>query len=536
MKIAQTVAEILDSHVTLEVECIDRMYLNLYVPGLQHVNGAVGFFRKHRKQPIASSALMAPISKKFVTAIESYIQDNQIPVVLFQKGQRKDDIAKQYLAAFKNDEGIVFVGKVQEKASVFRTEKRRNPATGEGYPWIVRSTALVNHYYFYGVDEDFGPFFLKFCSYFPYNGKLYLNGHEYAKRQLDRKKIPYEALDNGVQSCADLKTLQKICDGLSAEKIDAFCRKWLRRLPHPFSAADRAAGYRYDLSMLQTEFSLTQVLDRPVAGRQFFEEVIRENIDLGRPDHVQLLFDRKIMRTTPGLFRTRIITEGVTPSLHVQYKNTRIKQYHKEGRALRTETTINDARDFDIRKRLHNLPALRQVGFQANRRLLDTERISHDCILAEEAFQKLNRPVELHGQRASALHFADSKVQAIWNALFVFRLLPKGFSNAQLRSQFAELLGKSPDQITPGAMTYQLRRLRLHGLIQRIPKTHRYEITDLGFRAGLFFSKVYSRILRPGVAFTQPHIAATDSKLRRAFNAVNLEVHSWIENAKLSAA
>ena len=351
-----------------------------------------------------------------------------------------------------------------------------------------------------------------------------------------RKKITTKRWITGCNPAASPKTLQKICDGLSAEKIDAFCRKWLRRLPHPYSAADRAAGYRYDLSMLQTEFSLTQVLDRPVAGRHFFEEVIRENIDLGRPDHVQLLFDRKIMRTTPGLFRTRVITEGVTPSLHVQYKNTRIKQYHKEGRALRTETTINDARDFDIRKRLHNLPALRQVGFQANRRLLDTERISHDCILAEETFQKLNRPVELDGQRASALHFADSKVQAIWNALFVFRLLPKGFSNSQLRGHFAELLGKPPDQITPGAMTYQLRRLRLHGLIRRIPKTHRYEVTDLGFRAGLFFSKVYSRILRPGVAFTQPHVAATDSKLRRAFNAVNLEVQYWIENAKLSAA
>ena len=353
---------------------------------------------------------------------------------------------------------------------------------------------------------------------------------------MDRKKISYEALDNGVQSCRDIKALQRICEGLSAEKIDTFCRKWLRLLPHPFSPADRKAGYRYALSILQAEFSLTQVLDRPVAGRQFFEEVIRENIDLGRPDHVQLLFDRKIRRTTPGLFRTRIITEGVTPSLHVQYKNTRVKQYHKEGRALRTETTINDARDFGIGKRLHNLPALRQVGFQANRRLLDTERISHDCIVAEETFQKLNRPVELEGQRASALRFADSKVQAIWNALLIFRLLPKGFSNAQLRRHFSELLGKPPDQITPGAMTYQLRRLRLHGLIQRIPKTHRYEVTDLGFRAGLFFSKVYSRILRPGVAFTQPHVVATDSKLRRAFNAVNLEVQSWIENAKLSAA
>ena len=375
---------------------------------------------------MASSALMSPISKKFVEAIESYIEDHKVPVVEFRKGQRKDDIAKERLAQFDRNEGIVFVGKAQEKASIFRTEKRKNPQTGQSYPWIVRSTAMVNHYYFYGVDEDFGPFFLKFCSYFPYNGRLYFNGHEYAKRQMSRNKIPYEALDNGVQSCSDVKTLQSICDGLSTEKIEGFCRKWLRHLPHPFSAADRKAGYRYALSILQAEFSLTQVLDRPVAGRQFFEEVIRENIDLGRPDHVQLLFDRKVMRTTPGLFRTRIITEGVTPSLHVQYKNTRIKQYHKEGRALRTETTINDARDFDIGKRLHNLPRLREVGFQANRRLLETERISHDCIIAEETFQKLNRPVDLEGQRASAMRFADAKVQAIWNALLVFQAFAQG--------------------------------------------------------------------------------------------------------------
>src|SRR5690349_2571474 len=104
----------------------------------------------------------------------------------------------------------------------------------------------------------------------------------------------------------------------------------------------RKAGYRYQLSILQAEFSLTQVLDRPVLGRMFFEEVIRENLDLGRPDEVQLIFDRKIIRTTPGRFRTRIVTAGVTPSINVYYKNTRIKQYHKEGRALRTETTINN--------------------------------------------------------------------------------------------------------------------------------------------------------------------------------------------------
>ena len=192
---------------------------------------------------------------------------------------------------------------------------------------------MVNHYYFYGIDEDFGPFFLKFCTYFPYNAKLCINGHEYVKRQLAKEGIPFEALDNGVLSCANPTRLQQLCDGLSAHKIDALLRKWLTRIPHPFTPEDRAAGYRYDISILQAEFSLTQVLDRPSTGRVFFEEVIRENLDIGRPDHVQLIFERRITKQTPGRFRTRVITEGVTPSLHIDYKRSRIKQYHKEGRA-----------------------------------------------------------------------------------------------------------------------------------------------------------------------------------------------------------
>src|SRR5207249_6013641 len=149
-------------------------------------------------------------------------------------------------------------------------------------------------------------------------------------------------LDNGILSCRDPHRLQRICDGLSAEKIDALLRKWLRRLPHPFLPDDRKARYRYDLSILQAEFSLTQILDRPLTGRVFFEEVIRENLDIGRPDQAQLIFGRRVTKATPGRFRTRVITDGVTPSLHVDYKSSRIKQYHKEQRGLRTETTINN--------------------------------------------------------------------------------------------------------------------------------------------------------------------------------------------------
>jgi hypothetical protein len=536
MTVARSVAEILRDHVTLEVEGIDRMYLNAVVPILQGERGISWFFRDCHGHRFASSALMAPMTQAFVARVERFALDQRLDVILFEKGQRKDDVAAEYRSRFHQDEGLLFIGKAQEKVSVFRTERRKNPATGASYAWLYRSTAMVNQYYFYAIDRDFGPFFVKFCSYFPYNVKLCINGHEWVKRQLEQREIRYEALDNGILSCEDSATLQHICDQLSAHHIDALLRKWLRRLPHPFTAKDRAWGVRYDLSILQAEFSLTQVLDQPVTGRIFFEEVIRENLDIGRPDQVQLIFDRRVVRkglhATPGRFRTRVITEGVYPSLHVDYKATRIKQYHKEDRALRTKTTINNTRDFRIGRRLHNLPALREVGFKANRRLLDVQRISHDCSIGERGFHAIQRPRRVDGQRASALRFEAERVQALLHALVLFRLLPQGFSNADLRQRLEPLLGRC---ITPGAVTYDLRRLRLHGLIKRVPRTHRYEVTSSGLRYALFFTRTYDRLLRPGLSLVLPEIVTTSSPLRASFRRLETVMASWVHEAKLAS-
>lgn len=535
MSMPRTVADVLSEHVVLEVECIDRMYLNLYVPMLQTEGGIAHFFRKHRGHQFASSALMEPMTRKFVASMEAFAKREAVDLLTFERKQRKEDVAKAYLAEFTAEEGVLFIGKAQEKTRAVRTRRRHNPNTGASYADLYMTTALVNQYYVYCVDKDFGPFFIKLSSYFPYNGKLLINGHEYAKRQLDNRGIGYEALDNGVLSCEDPAALQRICDGLTANKIDRLLRKWLRRLPHPFTREDRAAGFRYDISMLQVEFSLTQVLDRPVTGRVFFEQVIRDNLDIGRPDKVSLIFERRVTKRTPGRFRTRVITDGVVPSLHFDYKHTRIKQYHKEGRALRTETTINDTYDFEIGRRLHNLPALRKVGFAANRRLLDVQRISHDCSLGQDSFDRIHRPVEVDGQRAAALRFGDPRVLALLSAVLLFRHLPRGFSNRDLREHVASLLGLPPGHFTQGKMTYDLRRLRLHGLIERIPLTHRYRVTDFGFRAALTITRAYNRVLRPALAAAHAREPAMPTRLRQEIDRVDAALERAHERQDIAA-
>ena len=324
MSLPRTVADVIASHVTLELESLDRVYLNVYQPKLQTPRAVFYFLREHYGEGAVSSHQMKAITERFLDSIADYALEHEIPVINFAKGQRKEDLAAKYLATFPGTEGVLFIGKAQEKVRTVRTEGRRNQR-GETYPWIVDSTAMVNQYYFYAVDEDFGPFFLKYSSYFPYGAKLCFNGHEYLKRQLAKEGIGYEELANGILSCDNPRRMQTLADGLTPRRIERFLRKWQDRLPCPFSARQQAAGYRYDASMCQIEFALTQVVDRPVHGRIFFEEVLRENLDLGRPDNMQLIFEHRVTKRTPGSFRTRVVREGVIPSLHVDYKSNRIK-------------------------------------------------------------------------------------------------------------------------------------------------------------------------------------------------------------------
>jgi hypothetical protein len=538
MTVARSAGDVLSDHTVFEVECIDRMYLNVWVPRLAYGAGVQGFFVGHRGHHYASTALMDPMTKAFVADIHGFVAARGLELVSFGK-ERKDDVAQAFLARFTGTEGVLFVGRAQEKALVWRTQRRYNQA-GEPYAWLVRSTAFINYFYFYCLDEDFGPFFIKFGTYFPYTAKLCINGNHWAQRQAAKAGIGFEALDNGFAAVDDAAALQRICDRLGPAQIDALLGKWLKILPHPFTPGDEAAGYRYELSILQAEFSLTQMLDRPVSGRIFFEQVLHDNLDIGRPDHVGLIFHRRILNgrknKTPGRFRTRVITEGVIPSLHVDYKNTKIKQYYKQGRALRTETTINDPRDFGVTKRLTSLPDLRQLGFSANRRLLGVQTISHDPIRGAKAFTDLTTPVVTNSAtRIAGLRFGDIRVHALLRALLVHRLLPHGFTNRELRTLTAPLLGKRFEDITAGQMTYDLRRLRAHGLIERIPHSRRYTVTDTGLQHALLFTHAHDHLLRTGLAQVSDPSPPRKTKLHTAARAYQAAFDELTQQARLAA-
>ncbi|MCA1698498.1 MAG: hypothetical protein LC790_06160, partial [Actinobacteria bacterium] len=485
-----TISSLLADHVTLQVRSVDRLFLAGYVPRLQCEGQLVRFMLDRAGGNIPSPAILGHVGRAYVDAIDRFALDNEIPVVRFKRHQRKEDHARPYFQAAEREGrfGVVLIGVAQEKASAWRGWREGG---NDAHPHFEfgRQAVFVNHYYFYIRDREWGPSFVKTNAYAPYPVWLWLGGHEWAKRQAAARGIEFSELDNGFRSCEHAEALGEVCDSLSPADVEAFFERWMGVLPSPFTVAERSR-YRYGLSVRQLELSDTRVFDRPAAGRAWFEQAITDQLDLGRPDRVQIVFDRKITRATPGIFQTKVITRGVAPVIQAHYKHSKVKQYLKEGRALRTETTVNDPYDFGVGRLLtaENWQALLAIGEQTNQRLLDAQLQACDCAPDPTALEAIVLPSKTpDGQPAPGLRFGDPRVMALLACLCHYGHLFNGLTNASLRELIAELI----PGYAAGQATYDLRRVRRKGLIRRIPHSQRYELTTEGRRVAVFFTKTY---------------------------------------------
>ena len=292
-----TVNDVLDGHVALDLECLDRVYLNAYVPNLQVGGQVVSFLTGHLGYPIPSPAVFDKIGTAFRRAVSRFADEEHIPVVRFTKTDRKIEKMRSYLAAQAQTgrSGVAAIGVAQEYANVFTGTQRDAP---NGIPWFsfAKADRRVTCYYFYLWDDDFGPAFIKVCAYFPYPAKIWINGHEWAKRQATHAGIGFTELSNGFAATDDPAGLQAICDRLGPATIEAFAERWFAVLPLPLTPHDQAGGYWWEISMRQVEVSRTIVFAQPRHARGFFEALVADNLDIGRPDQVELIFAGRRVR------------------------------------------------------------------------------------------------------------------------------------------------------------------------------------------------------------------------------------------------
>lgn len=532
-----TVNDVLDGHVALDLECLDRVYLNAYVPNLQVGGQVVSFLTAHLGNPIPSPAIFDKIGTAFRKAVASFADEEHIPVVRFAKTDRKIEKMRPYIAAQAKTgrSGVAAIGVAQEYANVFTGTQRDAP---NGIPWFsfTKADRRVTCYYFYLWDDEFGPGFIKVCAYFPYPAKIWINGHEWAKRQAAHAGIGFTELSNGFAATDDPAGLQAICDRLGPATIEAFAEHWFAVLPLPLTDADCAAGYWWEISMRQVEVSRTIVFTAPRHARGFFEALVADNLDIGRPEQVELIFAGRRVRPgrkpgTPEVFKTKVVTRGVDVTVNAFYQHSRIKQYLKDGRALRIETVINDTYDLGCQRRLHNLGALQTKARAVNHRLLDTERVGQGCVLASPAFERIAHPsTTVDGRRAPALRFGDPRVQALAGALAVSLHAVTGITNKSLRALMTGLLDGG---YSMNRASYDLTRLRRNGLITRIEGRNLYRLTDDGLAFAIFYTKVHNRVLRPLMATDRPQAPPS---IRAAMRTINAHIDARLAEARLPSA
>ncbi|MFZ0049643.1 MAG: hypothetical protein WAL16_27700 [Streptosporangiaceae bacterium] len=527
-----TVNDVLDGHVRLDLECLDRVYLHGYLGRLQ-VSGQLVQFLRHRGYPIPSAACLQQIGDAFRRRVASFAEANHIPVVTLKAADRNIEIMQPYLdaAARTGRSQVAAIGVAQEPQRVFIARKRdTDPGRCPQFSFDNKDRR-VTVYYFYLHDAGFGPAFIKVCTYCPWPVKVWVNGHEWARQQARKLGPGFTELSNGFAACDDPGLLQRICDSLQPGSIEVFFQRWLHRLPLPLAAADRDAGWWRELSMAQVEVSRTIVFTQPRYARAFFDALVTDNLDLGRPDTIEIIFDRQVRSDTASEFKTKVITRGTEVTVNAFYKHSRIKQYLKDGRALRVETVVNAPGDLGCRRRLHNPGELQQRARAVNARLLHTERAGQACVLANPVFERIAHPsVDADGRRATAMRFGDSRVQALAGALSVTLCAVTGITSRSLRALMPGLLG-APYGITQAS--YDLARLRRNALITRRPRSNTYDLTPDGLAFAIFYTKVHDRVLAPLFTAGQPQAPPV---IAAALSQIEHHIDERLAQARLPAA
>jgi hypothetical protein len=471
--------------------------------------------------------------------MRQWVQANNIPMIQFKAGDRKADVMAPYLDAARSAgrSRVVAVGCAQEYAQVWTATRRDTDPDKCPQFSFTKQQRRVSVFYVYIWDTRVGPGFIKICTYFPYPIKVWLNGHERAKRRAHAAGIAFTELSNGFASCDDPARLQAICDTFTAGTVRVWFERWMAKLPLPLTPTDRDAGFWWELSMRQIEVSRTLVFDNDCHARAFFEALLADNMDLGRPENVELIFrrgQRAGRHTDPppgGGFKTKIDRYCDLVTLNVFYKNSRAKQYLKDGRALRIETVVNDARDLRCNRMLGNLDELQTKARAINTQLLQTETVGQGTVLVSPVIERITKPtVTGEGRKAPALRFGDLRVQALAGAMANMLFAVTGITNKHLRVLMTGLLHR-PYSINQAS--YDLTRLARNGLIRRVPNRNQYLLTPDGQLFAHVYTKVYDRVLHPLMAPDRPN---APPELAHALHTIDQVVTERIAHARVPAA
>lgn len=473
---------------------LDRIVIRGHDRVLQTEGGFVDWCRRLNPGQAISQAWLDSVARRFHDGVKELAEQHRIEIVTVTSRAKKFEIAAQHRPKDLKFRGVYLILRSRETSPTFVSRLPKN--SNNPSPFIIKRVGFFDHYYFYLIDPSWGPISIRLPSHLPFNVTVYLNGNRWLAQQALQRGLSIAAKDNSVVRCSDPQALQALSDSLDFHKIQAVCDLWAYRLLPVLSKEDRLRSFfRYRWFLSQVEMSHNMVFKR---ARQL-TQVIERHVDLNRK-HLQPRSIKTIFRGSPvGRYLEPIEVSvrhafGALTVLSTQYGQTRVKQYNNHQQTFRTEVCILNPNELGVRKAIENTAALRQSLLRLLSQFQAAQSVVLNTTCHRGELAALAKPGKVNDVATPGIKLENERAIAVLSALPQLSHLPQGFRSQDVRPVVQAALGSD---YTPSQATYDLRKLRGKGLVERQSKSRRFRATPEGLRVAVLLSKLRDNILLP---------------------------------------
>ena len=481
--------------------CFDRIVIRGYLPLLTRPENIVHFFHEVQNiQPITKEVLRKR-TDEYHAWVEAYAKKNAIAMEWAEKGVRKkDDLQPELEKAKKQNRfGVYFVLKSMERGPSFRISSPKFPTADPNYRIVVSQRSRYTHYYFYIWDEVLGPMSLCVGSFFPFSITFWINGHHFMERELLREGVRFRKDDNAFLSVSDPQALQAAADRLNPTIIRQRLNHWSLVLGPKFSKKERAAiNLNRQFSIQQVEYCRNFIFKRHFPIHQIYERSCDIGLMRLTADKVSNLFGFPLHKRLRGKLQT--VLQKIDHGHHVLRagaKNAILRMYEKFSTFLRIEALSNDLKDFALKKSLDHLDAVRQKLSAVTDRFAAFEAAALNVPVEYPLFQRLALPVTAGKTRVPGIKIQDVRMIRLMEVLLHSATQIVGWRTADIHQAILQAFALNPDIYTLTQLRYDIRKLKHHGLVQRVGKTYAYRLTADGNKAALLFVLFHKRVCGP---------------------------------------
>jgi hypothetical protein len=481
--------------------CFDRIVIYGYLSGLSRPERVVNFFRLVVGVPVVSKEVLSQRTADYQNWVDAFARNHRIPIEWAEKGVRKEDhvLPWQRCMVRTDTYGVYFILKSMEQGPTFRVTVPKYPTKDPNYRILARQRSRFTHYYFYIRDETLGPMVMRVASFLPFQTTYYLNGHSFIEQELNRAQIGFRKNDNAFLAVDDVTALQTAADRLSPDIIRKRLDYWTLILGPKFSAKERK---RLNLSrfyaVAQIEYCRNFIFKRHFPIHKLFERSCELGLWRLTADKIAEIFGTRLTRRTRGKLAT--VIDRIEHGHHVfraYFKNAFLKQYEKFATFLRNELVSNNLADFQLRKGLDHLDAVRQRFQAITSRFAGFQAQWLNVHVDFPLLQRLALPITVGSVRYPGIKIHDPRVIRLLEVLLHGGTHVGGWTAKQIHLAVLSTFHISEKAYGLNQLRYDLRKLKGHGLLQRDGSRYAYRLTPKGVQVALLFLFFHKRLCGP---------------------------------------